>query len=63
MSGLRTMKRSMAKAQGIPTRRGPAKGTTGKVKGPARSPSLAEVHVAARREARAKAAAETTKAA
>jgi hypothetical protein len=57
---LRTMKRSKAKANGNPLRYGPAKGTTGKEKGPARSPSLAETRRAVNAEAkRAKAAAET----
>jgi hypothetical protein len=58
MSGLRKMRRSMAKANGTPLRRGPAKGSTGAVKGPARLPSLAESFKAtnrAKREAAKKA--------
>jgi hypothetical protein len=50
MSALRKMRRSVKKANGVALRRGPAKGTTGKVKGPARSPSLAEARAAARRQ-------------
>ncbi len=50
---LRTMKRSVKKASGQSLRVGPAKGTTGQPKGPARSPSLAETRAAARRQAKA----------
>ena len=46
---LRTMKRSVQKAHGVPFRRGPKKGTTGQVKGPARIPSLAATRAANRK--------------
>jgi hypothetical protein len=39
---LRKIRRSKQKANGEPLREGPARGTTGKVKGPARSPTLVE---------------------
>jgi hypothetical protein len=57
MSGQRTLKRSVAKANGTPLRRGPAKASDGTAKGPARSPTQREVF-AIRRAQRAAAEAE-----
>jgi hypothetical protein len=57
MSGLRTLRRSVAKAQGLPLRRGPAKASDGSAKGPARSPSREEIRQAKRRAMKAEKAA------
>jgi hypothetical protein len=57
--GLRKLKRSMRKAQGLPLRNGPAKASDGSEKGAARTPSREEVRQAMRRERKSeKAAAE-----
>ena len=45
---IRTIKRSMKKANQEPMRRGPAKGSTGKAKGPNQLPSLAAMRAAKR---------------
>lgn len=61
MSAGSSRRRAMKKAQGVPLRRGPEKGTTGTIKGPAQSPSLAAMTAHARREAKRLAAIEATK--
>lgn len=50
---IRNLKRSVKKSSGQPLSVGPAKGTTGRVKGPARMPSLSEVRAEQRRRAKA----------
>lgn len=54
----RTLRRQAMKAQGVPLRNGPAKGSTGKEKGPARTPTLLEARRMARAALRAAAAEE-----
>jgi hypothetical protein len=56
MSGLRTMRRSMARANGLPLRRGAARASDGSEKGPARMPSAEDVRQAKRRARKADAA-------
>ena len=53
MSGMRTMRRAMKKAQGVALRRGPAKASDGTTKGPDRSPSREEIRQAMRRAMKA----------
>jgi hypothetical protein len=60
--GMRKMKRSMRKAQGIPEKNALSpKGSTGEAKGPARSPTQREVFAAKRARAAALHAAEEAK--
>lgn len=51
-SMLRTQKRARNRANGIPNNRGPAKNSRGKVKGPARTPSIIEARAMARAQIR-----------